>query len=118
MDAAAAFHSEAAAKVLSNAKRAFSDIAIVAGNHDVHDHGLNLGWRRRRTQFYERFNVNQSAESRYYPESGLNLLLVDSNHAAFAKGFVQGAAYDALVREASERLNSRGLSSSRTGPTQ
>jgi len=78
----------------------FTDVAAVAGNHDVKRMGLIF----KRDEAYERLKLPRGAKNRYYDKSGLDLVLLDSNGASFAKGRVGRDSYDGFV-ESAAKLN-------------
>ncbi|MCP3393067.1 metallophosphoesterase [Bradyrhizobium sp. CCGB12] len=72
----------------------FTDIRAIAGNHDVKRMGLVF----KNDAIYQELSLPRHSENKYYPNSGLDLVLLDSNGASFAaKGEIQQATYDAIV---------------------
>lgn len=72
---------------------AFSDVLIIAGNHDVKKSGIAI-WN---DDFYKRYNVSKTAESKYFRRAGLDLVLVDSNKSVLATGNVSSNAYNEMI---------------------
>ncbi len=76
----------------------FTDVRVIAGNHDVKLKGLlGKGLFEKNDPFYSTFDAPQSASNYYYREAGLDLVLLDSNGASFAKGAIAGDKYDVMV---------------------
>ncbi|MBR0825415.1 metallophosphoesterase [Bradyrhizobium manausense] len=78
----------------------FTDIQAVAGNRDVRPLGL-LG---RRHDIYDYLNLPRTSKNVYYRQSGLDLVLLDSNAASLANGNFDQRAYHAVVAQ-SARLS-------------
>lgn len=78
----------------------FTDIQAVAGNRDVRPLGL-LG---RRHDAYDYLNLPRTSKSVYYRQSGLDLVLLDSNAASLAGGNIDPRAYHGVVAQ-SARLS-------------
>ena len=76
----------------------FSDIRAIAGNHDVKKLGLFF----RRKDAYKWLKLPKTSQSVYYHQSGLNLLLVDSNAASLAKGKIGQYSYDRMVASSAD----------------
>jgi hypothetical protein len=70
----------------------FTDIQAIAGNHDVRPPGPG-----RRHDAYDYLHLPRTAKSIYYRQSGLDLVLLDSNGASLAKGSVDQSAYNLTV---------------------
>jgi hypothetical protein len=80
------------------ATKCFTDIRAVAGNHDVKRLGLFVA----REDAYAELRLPKTSESIYYPSSGLDLVLLDSNDASFAKGKINQASYNSMVAGSAE----------------
>jgi hypothetical protein len=72
----------------------FTDVFIIAGNHDVKRKGL-IGWKE---DFYARFNVPRTTHTIH--RGSLELILLDSNRGLLAKGHVLATSYDEMVANA------------------
>lgn len=95
-----------AARMLASFKQGsvFTDVQALAGNHDVKPLGLLR--RRRKRNVYDVLGLPRKSKSLYYQRSGLDLVLLDSNAASFAKGRVDRAAYDSMVASAADLASS------------
>jgi Icc protein len=72
----------------------FTDIRAIAGNHDIKKSGLVF----KNEAAYQELSLPRNSESCYYPNSGLDLVLLDSNGASFAaKGEIEQATYNTIV---------------------
>ncbi|MBR0717820.1 metallophosphoesterase [Bradyrhizobium liaoningense] len=78
----------------------FTDIQAVAGNRDVRPLGL-LG---RRHDSYDYLNLPRTSKNVYYRQSGLDLVLLDSNAARLPNGKFDQRTYHAVVAQ-SARLS-------------
>ncbi|MDH2403293.1 metallophosphoesterase [Bradyrhizobium sp. SSUT18] len=81
----------------------FTDIQAVAGNHDVKRPSQRAG----RHDVYDYLHLPRTSKSVYYRQAGLDLVLLDSNHASLttiANGNVDQTAYHAMVAD-SARLS-------------
>jgi hypothetical protein len=78
----------------------FTDIQAIAGNRDVRPLGL-LG---RRHDIYDYLNLPRTSKNVYYRQSGLDLVLLDSNAASLAGGNIDQRAYHGVVAQ-SARLS-------------
>jgi Icc protein len=81
--------------------RKFTNICAVAGNHDVRSRGLF----RKADSAYDRLSLPKDSESKFFPNSRLDLILLDSNGASFAnfaKGKIVQKTYDSMSKKASE----------------
>ncbi|MFT4120313.1 metallophosphoesterase family protein [Bradyrhizobium sp.] len=81
---------------------AFTDIQAIAGNHDV----KKPSDRFSRHDAYDYLHLPRTSKSVYYRQSGLDLVLLDSNSASLttlANSTIDEAAYNAMVA-ASARL--------------
>ena len=78
----------------------FTDIQAIAGNHDVQ----HVGLRRGRHDAYDHLHLPRTSKSIYYRWSGLDLVLLDSNAASFARDRVDPDAYNTTVAQ-SARLS-------------
>jgi 3',5'-cyclic-AMP phosphodiesterase len=74
----------------------FTDIAIIAGNHDVKEKGL-FGWKE---DFYARFKAPKTTDT--IRRGSLELILLDSNCGLLAKGRVLATSYDQMVANAAD----------------
>jgi Icc protein len=75
-------------------KGTFTDVVIIAGNHDVKTKGL-FGWK---DDFYDRFKAPRTTGA--LRRGGLDLILLDSNRGLLAKGHVSATSYDEMVANA------------------
>jgi Icc protein len=91
----------------------FTDVVAIPGNHDVKRLGL-LG--RIRRDAYAVLGLPMGAKNIYYKQSGLDLVLLDSNGASFARGEINEEAYASLVTNAA--LLSRQLRNTGADRTQ
>jgi hypothetical protein len=81
----------------------FTDIRAIAGNHDIKKAGLIV----RSEAAYTELDLPRHSKSKFYPDSGLDLVLLDSNGASFAaKGEVDQTTYDGVVSNASQLASS------------
>jgi 3',5'-cyclic-AMP phosphodiesterase len=72
----------------------FTDVFIIAGNHDVKAKGL-IGWK---DDFYARFKAPRTTHT--IRRGSLELILLDSNRGLLAKGHVPATSYDEMVANA------------------
>ncbi|MGV7216191.1 metallophosphoesterase family protein [Bradyrhizobium sp. UFLA05-112] len=73
---------------------AFTDIRAIAGNHDVKMNGIVF----KNDEIYQELSLPRHSENHYYPNSGLDLVLLDSNAASLAAmGGIEQATYNAIV---------------------
>jgi hypothetical protein len=57
----------------------------------------------KKEEAYQRLRLPRHSESKYYPKSGLDLVLVDSNDgASFAKGNIDNRTYDQMVAKSAD----------------
>ena len=78
----------------------FTDVQAIAGNHDAKRVGLRGG----RHDAYDHLHLPRTSKSIYYRWSGLDLVLLDSNAASFAKSDVDRDDYNRMVAQ-SARLS-------------
>ncbi|OAF12256.1 phosphohydrolase [Bradyrhizobium centrolobii] len=81
----------------------FTDIQAIAGNHDVKRPSRGSG----RHDAYDYLHLPRTSKSVYYRQSGLDLVLLDSNSASLttlANGTIDESAYSAMVAQ-SARLS-------------
>jgi hypothetical protein len=81
----------------------FTDVQAIAGNHDVKRPSQRTG----RHDVYDYLRLPRTSKSVYYRQSGLDLVLLDSNRAsltALASGNVDEKTYHAMVTD-SARLS-------------
>ncbi|ESY64004.1 phosphohydrolase [Mesorhizobium sp. LNHC252B00] len=90
-------------------KAIFTDVVIIAGNHDVKAKGL-IGWK---DDFYDRFKAPRTTDT--IRRGGLELVLLDSNRGLLAKGHVPATSYDEMVENAAD-ISEILRNEIRTGP--
>ncbi|MBR0778333.1 metallophosphoesterase [Bradyrhizobium diazoefficiens] len=81
----------------------FTDVQAIAGNHDVKRPSQRAG----RHDAYDYLRLPRTSKNVYYRQSGLDLVLLDSNRASltnFASGTVDEKAYNLMVTD-SARLS-------------